>query len=92
LAGYEKALGVDHPYTLTTVDCMAFVFEKQEQYEKALEWYERALVGYEKALGVDHRNTQNTLRSLINLYQSVGQTEQAQNLQARLYAPKSPHN
>ena len=43
LAGREKALGVDHPDTLTTVNCIALVFNNQGQYEKALEWYERAL-------------------------------------------------
>jgi len=92
LAGYEKALGVDHPDTLATVNNMAVVFRRQGQYEKALGLYERALAGREKALGIDHPDTQDTLRGLISLHQSMGQTEQAQTLQARLYAPKSPHN
>jgi len=37
LAGYEKALGVDHPDTLTAVNNMASIFGNQGQYEKALE-------------------------------------------------------
>jgi len=37
LAGYEKALGVDHPDTLRTVNSMASIFDNQGHYEKALE-------------------------------------------------------
>jgi len=71
LAGYEKALGVDHLDTLRTVHHVAFVFDKQGQHEKALEWYQRALAGREKALGVNHPDTQNTLRGLVNLHESA---------------------
>src|SRR5579871_3939840 len=54
LASYEKALGKDHPSTLTIINNIAFVFDKQGKYNKAMRWYERALAGYEKALGKDH--------------------------------------
>jgi len=69
---------------------MALGFDKQGQYQKALELYERALAGRQKALGVDHSYTQTTLRGLANLHKRAGQTEQAQGLQARLHTPKSP--
>ena len=48
---------VDHPDTLRIAHNMASIFGKQGQYEKALEWYQRALAGKEKALGVDHPDT-----------------------------------
>jgi Tfp pilus assembly protein PilF len=54
---YEESLGKDHPYTLTTVNCMASVFDSQGQHDMALEWYRRALDGREKALGKDHPDT-----------------------------------
>ena len=69
---------------------MAIVFYKQGQIEEAIEWSQRALAGYEKALGVNHPYTQDTLRGLVNFYQSAGQTEQAQTIQARLNASKTP--
>jgi len=68
LAGREKALGVDHPDTLSTVHNMAFVFGKQGHDEKALEWYERALVGEEKALGVDHPDTLTTVNCMALVF------------------------
>jgi len=64
LARDEKALGVDHPDTLSTVYSMALVFNKQGQYKKALEWYKRVLVEEEKALGVDHPDTLTTVHQI----------------------------
>jgi len=39
LAEYKKALGLDHPDTLSTVKNMASIFHKQGRYQKALKWY-----------------------------------------------------
>jgi len=72
LAGKEKALGVDHPDTLATVNNMAMVFSNQRQDDKALEWYGRALAGREKALGVNHPYTHATVNSMakpLELYE-----------------------
>jgi len=73
LAGYEEALGVDHPDTLGTVNNMALVFGHQGQHEKALELYERALVGYEKALGVDHVDALPTVSNMAFIFKKQGQ-------------------
>ena len=43
---------------------IALVFSKQRQYDKALEWYERALAGKEKALGVDNPDTLTVVHSI----------------------------
>ncbi|KAF8446937.1 P-loop containing nucleoside triphosphate hydrolase protein [Terfezia claveryi] len=77
LAGYEKAFGVDHPGTLTTVNNMAEVFHNQGQYEKALEWYGRALAGREKTLGVDHPGTLTTVNNMAEVFYNQGQYEKA---------------
>jgi Tetratricopeptide repeat len=51
LDGYEKALGKEHPHTLTSVSNLARVLESQGKYEAAEEMNRRALDGSEKALG-----------------------------------------
>src|SRR5437763_1901998 len=60
LAGKEKALGKDHPSTLTTVNDMADVYHSQGRYDEALEHYGRALTGDEKAPGKDRQSTAPT--------------------------------
>jgi Tfp pilus assembly protein PilF len=51
LEGYEKALGKEHPDTLTSVSNLALVLQYQGEYEAAEEMNWRALEGHEKALG-----------------------------------------
>ena len=77
LAEEEKALGVDHPTTLTTVHNMASIFNLQGQYAKALEWYERALAGREKALGVDHPDTLATVDNMALVFYYQGQYDKS---------------
>ncbi|KAF3240648.1 hypothetical protein TWF128_011263 [Orbilia oligospora] len=67
LAGREKALGKDHPSTLSTVHNIAAVFSNQGKYDEAMQWYERALAGKEKALGKDHLSTLSTIDCLRTL-------------------------
>jgi tetratricopeptide (TPR) repeat protein len=43
---------------------MANVFRSQGEYQKAQEWYQRALDGFEKTLGKDHPDTLDTLRNM----------------------------
>jgi len=57
LEGSEKALGEEHPATLTTVYCLAFLFHQRQQYEAALALYEGASSGYEQGLGPEHPTT-----------------------------------
>ena len=63
-AGRENQLGPDHPYTLHTLQGMAFVFDNQGKHGIALEWYQRVLIGQEKQLGPDHPDTLNTLHNM----------------------------
>lgn len=50
LDGYERALGKDHPVTLTIVHNLASVLHNQGKYKPAEEMNRRALDGAEKAL------------------------------------------
>ncbi|KAF4627699.1 hypothetical protein G7Y89_g10454 [Cudoniella acicularis] len=75
LEGWEKALGKEHPNTLTSVDNLATVLESQGKYEQAEEMNRRALEGKEKALGKEHPST---LMSVYNLAYLLHQQEQYQ--------------
>jgi hypothetical protein len=46
--------------TLDTVNNIASVFNSQREYDKALEWHQRALKGLGNAFGNDHPSTLNT--------------------------------
>ncbi|KAI9778300.1 MAG: hypothetical protein M1816_004150 [Peltula sp. TS41687] len=50
MEGCEKALGKEHPDTLTSVSNLASVLQHQGKYEAAEEMDRRALEGREKAL------------------------------------------
>ncbi len=50
-------MGKEHPDTATTYNNIAGVYYAQGEYEKALEWYDRALKIYEKVFGKQHPHT-----------------------------------
>jgi len=54
LEGREKALGKQHPDTLSSVSILAGVLQYRGKYEAAEEMNRRALEGREKALGKEH--------------------------------------
>ncbi|OCK82773.1 hypothetical protein K432DRAFT_292475, partial [Lepidopterella palustris CBS 459.81] len=57
LARYEKVLGAEHPDTLTSVYCLAYLLANQHRYDEAAPLYERTCAGYRKVLGNDHPST-----------------------------------
>ncbi|KAF8451346.1 hypothetical protein BDZ91DRAFT_669232, partial [Kalaharituber pfeilii] len=63
-----KALGTEHPTTLTTVNNIAALFQDMGQHDKALEYFQRALVGREKALGTEHPTTLTTVNNIAALF------------------------
>ena len=67
LQGREKALGTDHPKTLTSVSNLASVLQDQGKYETAEEMNRRALKGSEKVLGTDHPETLTSVSNLAYL-------------------------
>jgi hypothetical protein len=53
LAGCEKALGLNHPSTLITVEALGNLYADQGCVGKSERMYHRAVTGMEKALGPD---------------------------------------
>lgn len=69
LEGYEKALGNEHPDTLTNVYYLAFLLHRWGRYDEAILLYKRASSGYTTTLGPDHPTTQACLDHQISLEQ-----------------------
>ncbi|KAK5202314.1 hypothetical protein LTR41_011941 [Exophiala xenobiotica] len=86
LAGYEKALGVDHTLTLDTVHNLGNLYLDQAKLEEAEKMYQRALAGKEKALGADHTSTLLTVNNLGRLYAAQGKLEEAEKMYRRALA------
>ncbi|MCL2654835.1 MAG: tetratricopeptide repeat protein [Coriobacteriia bacterium] len=46
---------------------LALIFSSQGDYQKALAWYQKALVAREKVLGTDHPDTVSARSSIANI-------------------------
>jgi hypothetical protein len=82
LDGREKALGKEHPDTLTSVNSLALVLERQGKYEAAEEMNRQALHGREKALGKEHPDTLTSVNDLARVLQCQGKYEAAEDRRA----------
>ena len=60
----EKVLGKEHPSTATSYNNIGLTYNKQGNYPKALEYYQKALNILEKVLGPDHPNTKKTKENM----------------------------
>jgi hypothetical protein len=64
LQAREKALGPEHVDTVTSIDNLGTVLERQGKYEEAEAMHRRALEGYEEVLGLEHVDTLTSVNSL----------------------------
>ncbi|KAI4123690.1 MAG: hypothetical protein LQ347_006052, partial [Umbilicaria vellea] len=78
LSEREKALGPDHPSTLTTVHSLGVLYKTQGRLTEAQIMYNRALTGNEKVLGPDHMSTLDTVNNLGVFYQAQGRLTEAE--------------
>src|SRR5579859_4320469 len=74
---YEKAFGVDHINTATTINNLGLTFHRQGKHDKAISHYKRVLRIYEKAFGVDHINMANTIMNLGSMDDRQGKYDEA---------------
>jgi len=77
LAIREKALGAEHPDTVSSLNNLAEVHRSMGAFDRALPLYERSLAIREKVLGPKHRATAISLNNLALLYESTGAYERA---------------
>ena len=64
LAGYEKVLGSDQPYTLTAAQSLGILYRNQGQLTEAANMSQRALEGYQKTLDPEHQSTVDAMHAL----------------------------
>ncbi|KAF7965718.1 hypothetical protein HWV62_42173 [Athelia sp. TMB] len=86
LAQREQAAGIgeDHLDTLGTVHDLADVYMALGKYDKAEEFFGRALAGREKQIGADHADTLETLYRQARLRHLQHRYDDAEELYARL--------
>jgi len=82
----EKALGPDHPDTVTALNNLGELYCSMGDYAKAEPLLKRALNIKEKTLGPDHPDAARTRNDLRELYGSMGDYAKAEALLKR--APK----
>jgi hypothetical protein len=57
LEGMENELGVQHPDTLNSIYCLAYLLHNQKGYADASELHQRACDGHKQTLGSEHPRT-----------------------------------
>lgn len=67
-----EELTVDDEIIATTYNNLARVYQAQGDYERALEFYSRALIIYKKVLGKEHRDIATTYNNIAGVYQVQG--------------------
>ena len=86
LSGYAKALGPEHPDTLSSVNSMAILLKNRGDYAGAEVLFRRALAGYAKALGPEHPDTLGSVNNLAILLSDQGDYAGAEVLYRRALA------
>jgi hypothetical protein len=64
----KRQLGNDHPHVATSLNNLAGLYDSQENYLKAENLAQQALVIYQQKLGNEHPNTQNAALAVKFLY------------------------
>jgi tetratricopeptide (TPR) repeat protein len=81
LAIYEKALQPNHPDVLTSLNTLAFFYEKQGRYADAEPLYQRAAAIRENEFGLDDPVVGSLLNTLAAIYNNQKRYAEAEPLQ-----------
>ena len=73
----EKILGQEHPSTATSYNNIGGVYDNLGDYDKALEYYSKALAICEKVLGPEHPSTATAYDNIGGIYYSQGDYDKA---------------
>ena len=86
VAIFEKALGLEHPDTATSLNALADLLRTQRDFVGARPLYQRALAIREKTLGPDHPELAGILNNLAFNFQAEGDLTAARPLYVRALA------
>ena len=73
----EKVLGREHPDTAQSYNNIANVYDANGEYDRALEYHEKALAIIEKVLGREHPYTASSYNNIALLYKAKGEYDHA---------------
>ncbi|HUV04754.1 MAG TPA: tetratricopeptide repeat protein [Armatimonadota bacterium] len=76
----ERALGPEHPDTLTSVNNLALLLYSKGDYDAAEPLFHRALEGFERVFGPEHPDTLTSVNNLAGLLLSKGDYDAAEPL------------
>lgn len=79
----ERVLGAEHSDTLTSVNNLASLYDKQGRFGEAEPLYLRAVAARERVLGAEHADTLVSVNNLAGLYRRQGRFEEAAPLYVR---------
>ena len=98
LEGHERALGPDHPDTLTSANNLGGLLQTRGDLDGAERLYRRALEGRGRVFGPDHPSTLGAVHNLGYLLQTQGDLDEAERLlrkalqgQERALGPDHPN-
>jgi hypothetical protein len=77
VADRVRALGEDHPDTLTSQANLARAYHAAGRFGQAIPLHERTLADRERILGDDHPDTLTSRNNLASAYQATGRVNQA---------------
>ncbi len=72
LAARERALGPDHPDTLTSRNNLANAYQEAGRAAEAIPLHQQALAAFERVLGPDHPSTLISRNNLAAAYRAAG--------------------
>ena len=76
----QKVLGPENPYTATSLNNLALLYQAMGEYAKAEPLYQEALRIRQKVLGPEHPDTATSLNNLAVLYWVMGEYAKAEPL------------
>jgi eukaryotic-like serine/threonine-protein kinase len=85
----SRALGDDHPDTLTAMNSLAELYFRQGQFDKAESLFQKALAGRRRVLGDENPATLISLNNLAFLFQARAELAKAEPLFAQVLALRS---
>ena len=77
MAIQEKVLGTNHLDVAATYYNIGIIYDRQCNYEKALENHLKALAIWEKVLGIEHLEVANSCNDIGMIYYSQGNYSKA---------------
>jgi tetratricopeptide (TPR) repeat protein len=80
----EKAFGLEHSDTLTSMGNLASMYQSQGRWKEAEELEVQVMKTSTKALGLEHPVTLTNMSNLASMYQSQGRWKEAEELEVQV--------